>query len=49
LYHADGKTETDRWTDKAKLIVAFQNFANAPKSKSPVGINFHILLTWRKW
>ena len=23
--------KTDRWTDMAKLIVAFRNFANAPK------------------
>jgi len=34
----DGQTEgrtdggTDRWTDMTKLIVAFLNFANAPKN-----------------
>ena len=27
LFHAD------RWTDMTKLIVAFSNFANAPKRK----------------
>jgi hypothetical protein len=39
-YHADGQTEIDRWTDKMKLIVAFRNFANAPKRESPLDINF---------
>jgi Fe-S-cluster formation regulator IscX/YfhJ len=29
LFHADGRT--DRQTDMTKLIVAFSNFANAPK------------------
>jgi len=29
LLHAHGRT--DRWTDMAKLIVAFRNFANVPK------------------
>jgi len=37
-YHADGQTERDRWTDR-KLIVAFRNFANAPKRQSHLGIN----------
>jgi len=37
LFHADG------WTDMKKLIVAFRNFANAPKMnnkflQSPVGV-----------
>jgi hypothetical protein len=33
LFHADGRTVgwTDRQTDMTKLIVAFHNFANAPK------------------
>jgi len=30
LFHADGRT--DRRTDMTKLIVAFRNFANAPKA-----------------
>jgi hypothetical protein len=30
LFHAD--IQTDRRTDMAKLIVAFRNFANAPKN-----------------
>jgi hypothetical protein len=29
FFHADGRT--DRWTDMTKLIVAFRNFAYAPK------------------
>jgi len=34
LFHADGRTEgyTDTRTDMAKLIVAFRNYAKAPKS-----------------
>jgi hypothetical protein len=31
LFHAEGRT--DRQTDMTKLIVAFRNFANAPKEK----------------
>jgi hypothetical protein len=31
LYHADG--QTDRQTGIAKLIVAFRNFANAPRTE----------------
>jgi len=31
LFHADGRT--DRETDMSKVIVAFRNFANAPKTK----------------
>jgi len=31
LFHADGRT--DRQTDMTKLVVAFHNFANAPKNK----------------
>jgi len=31
LFHADGRT--DRRTDMTKLIVAFRNFANAPKKR----------------
>jgi hypothetical protein len=31
LFLADGKT--DRQTDMTKLIVAFRNFANAPKTQ----------------
>jgi Fe-S-cluster formation regulator IscX/YfhJ len=36
LFHADGRTDgrTDRQTDMTKLIVAFRNFANAPKNDS---------------
>jgi len=30
MFHADSRTE--RRTDMTKLIVAFHNFANAPKS-----------------
>jgi hypothetical protein len=30
LFNADGRT--DRQTDVTKLIVAFQNFVNAPKN-----------------
>jgi len=30
LFHAKGRTETE--TDTMKLIVAFRNFANAPKN-----------------
>jgi hypothetical protein len=30
LFHADGRT--DGQTDMTKLIVAFRNFANAPKN-----------------
>jgi hypothetical protein len=30
-FHADGRT--DRQTDMTKLILAFHNFANAPKNK----------------
>ena len=34
LFHADRRTdrEADRWTDMKKLIVAFRNFENAPKT-----------------
>jgi hypothetical protein len=38
LFHADGRIDgqtdrgTDRQTDITKLIVAFRNFANAPKT-----------------
>jgi hypothetical protein len=34
LLHADGRTDkrTDGQTDMMKLIVAFRNFANAPKN-----------------
>ena len=35
LFHADGQTEVQ--ADMTKLIVAFRNFANAPKKK-PVAI-----------
>ena len=31
LFHADRRT--DRQADMAKLIVAFRNFANAPKNR----------------
>jgi hypothetical protein len=31
LFHAD--REAERWTDMTKLIVAFYNFANAPKKQ----------------
>ena len=35
LFHADRRTEgwTDRRTDMKKLIVAFRNFAKAPKEE----------------
>jgi hypothetical protein len=33
LFHADG--QTNRQTDKTKLIVSFRNFAKAPKKYSP--------------
>ena len=33
LFHADGRT--DRRTDLTKLIVAFRNFADAPKNRKP--------------
>ena len=29
LFHADGQTAI--WTDMTNLIIAFRNFANAPK------------------
>jgi hypothetical protein len=36
LFHVDGQTDTDRRTDRqrhmTKLVVAFRNFANAPKN-----------------
>ena len=34
LFHADKQVDgqTDRQTDMTKLIVAFRNFANAPKN-----------------
>ena len=32
LFHADGRTQTDRQTDTTRLIVAFRTFANAPKN-----------------
>jgi hypothetical protein len=32
LFHADGRTQTDRRTDMMNLTVAFRNFANAPKN-----------------
>jgi len=32
LSHADGR-KTDRRTDMTNLIVAFRNFANAPKKR----------------
>ena len=33
LFHSDGRTDRqrDKGTDMTKLIVAFRNFANAPK------------------
>ena len=33
LFHADGRAETDGQTGMTKLIVAFRNFANAPKMR----------------
>jgi hypothetical protein len=35
LFHADG--QTDGRTDLTKLIVAFCNFANAPKNERALG------------
>jgi hypothetical protein len=35
LFHADGHSNTDGHTGMAKLIVAFRNFANAPKTIIP--------------
>jgi hypothetical protein len=32
LFHADGWKEGQRDTDTMKLIVAYRNFANAPKN-----------------
>jgi len=32
LFHADGRTKTNRRTDMTKLIVAFRSFVNAAKS-----------------
>jgi hypothetical protein len=32
LFHAKGRTETSRRTDKTKLIVAFCSFVNAAKN-----------------
>jgi hypothetical protein len=40
LFHADGRT--DRQADMTKLIVAFRNFANAPKNEG-------ILFLWLLW
>jgi len=34
LLHAEGRTiwrNTQRWTDNAKLMITFRNYANAPK------------------
>jgi len=32
LFHADGRTRTNRRTDMTKLIVAFRSFVNATKN-----------------
>jgi hypothetical protein len=43
LFRADGQTE--RQTNVSKLVVAFRNFANAPKTvltKYEIGINLGI-------
>ena len=37
LFHARG--QTDGRTDKTKFIVAFRNFANAPKNPRPLRLN----------
>ena len=34
LFHADKQTQTGGRTDMTKLVVAFRNFANAPKTHS---------------
>jgi hypothetical protein len=39
LFHEDGPTDgrADKRTDMTKLIVAFRNFANAPKNECSTG------------
>jgi hypothetical protein len=44
LFHADG--QTDRKTDMTKLIVAFHNYANAPKNNHSSVKN--LLRQWEK-
>jgi hypothetical protein len=40
LFHVD--RQTDRWTDKMKMMVAFQNFANVSKRYVTVTkLSFH--------
>jgi len=37
LFHADGRTDGERERDMTNLIVAFCNFANAPKNRLVLG------------
>ena len=39
LFHADGRTDTDRQTDTTKLTVSFRNFVNAPKKYDVMSIS----------
>jgi len=40
-FHAERRA--DGWTDMTKLIVAFRNFANAPKSHIVLILKFHLM------
>ena len=47
LFHADGRTDapTDRQADMTKLIVAFRNFAKAPKNNKGNQLGAYASLT----
>jgi nitrogen fixation/metabolism regulation signal transduction histidine kinase len=45
LFHAGRQTEKNRVTDMTKLIVAFRNFAKAPKTKK-VRNDLHVTATF---
>ena len=48
MFHTDGRT--DRWSDMTMLIVAFSNFANAPKNDTSISrflCNSQLILYFR--